>query len=452
MRASPHSLAPGALVGSYAIERLLGEGSMGQVYEARHVRLGRRVALKLLRAGHARDPSLVQRFFQEARAVNRVDHPNLIAVQDFVEDTDEHGQPRAWCVMELLEGGTLAELMKEKPLPLRRALGIVEQVCRGLAAAHAAGIVHRDLKPENVFVSRAADGTDLVKVLDFGVAKLLLPDPAVTLRQTHEGAVVGTPLFMSPEQAAGLPIDTRADIYGVGCLLYELVSGRSPFTANDLGTLLTLILTQPPQALGRTARSGEDIPEPLDELVRACLEKQAEARPPSMEAVAARIGELLASPSCDGARRRSRVVAARAAGAVCAAVLLASVVLVAARASASDETAADARLGSAEHVQGQAQAHVLVPPLTMGRPDAAPRELAVAHGGVGDAVGRRAVDNDGSANAIAGATAAESDAQTAGEGVVQRGRKGPARTEGGVRRTSSSVGVSRDAVLNPFRR
>ncbi len=448
MRASPPSLVPGVRVGSYDLVRLLGEGSMGQVFEARHVRLGRRVALKLLREDHARDPALVQRFFQEARAVNRVDHPNLIGVQDFVEETDGNDRPRAWCVMELLEGQTLAEVMQEGPLPLRRALGLVEQVCRGLAAAHAAGIVHRDLKPENVFVSPTPDGGDLVKVLDFGVAKLLEPDPAISLRQTFEGAVVGTPLYMAPEQAAGLPVDTRADVYGVGCLLYELITGRSPYTANDLGTLLSRILTQEPEPIGERSAAGERVPQALEDLVRACLEKQVEARPASIEGVAERlhaISQAMALGLTGGEDDEAPNWRTRTVAAVCALVVVAALGLMTGRATASES-------GSGQEA-ATADAIGVVPAVALTSPDEEEREVGFSAEEANAAEATNAEEGAALVHAAGvDATAAASDSRSNDKGVVQRSRKSRASGAGGVRRTSSSVGVSRDAVLDPFHR
>jgi serine/threonine protein kinase len=387
---------PRRVVGRYELVRLLGEGSMGRVFEARHLHLDRRVALKLLREDKAKDPGLVQRFFQEARTVNRVDHPHIVDIHDFVEDTDAQGQARAFCVMELLEGQTLAELVRNAAVGLERTLNIVDQVCRALGAAHAVGVIHRDLKPENVIVTRASDGRDFVKVLDFGVAKLVRPDPMVRLDATCEGALVGTPRYMAPEQAAGLPVDFRADVYGVGCLLYELLCGRAPFGGNDFGGVMARILTQPPEPLGRFTVSGEPLPPVLRKLVGDCLQKDPTRRPESMDAVRARLNEArcVVRPR----RLKPELLAAVSAGAALGLVLLGL--------SSVDARAAHPSSPLAPVVQQEAPTPA-TPPHPPPVQDMEP--------------------------VVAGPVEAEAQAKR-------------------VRRTSSSRSASRDAVLDPFQR
>jgi len=229
------------LAGKYRIERLLGRGGMGEVYEARHVVVGRRFAVKFLHPHLARATGATARFLREARAAGSLDSPHLVAVIDF--DTQPDGSP--FLVMEYLTGESLATLLaREGRLPLRRALSIVLQACEGLDAAHRAGIVHRDLKPDNVLVTKTKDGTELIKVLDFGVAKLL--DPESDGEATQSGAVLGTPFYMAPEQARGeKSIDLRVDVYALGVLTYELLSGQKPHPGAGYNAILAHILTQP---------------------------------------------------------------------------------------------------------------------------------------------------------------------------------------------------------------
>jgi serine/threonine-protein kinase len=273
-------LRVGASLGNYQLERLLGEGSMGKVFQARHARLGRQVALKVLKTEHARDGGFVQRFFQEARTVNQINHEHIVEIFDFV---DEGEGGHVYCVMELLRGQSLASLAQEEKLTLARIQRIAVQVCAALGAAHQVGVVHRDIKPDNLFVIHRSGQPDFVKVLDFGVAKLLTSEGNTT--GTMDGTIIGTPAYMAPEQAAGLPVDARADIYAVGNMLYELLSGRPPFQAPAFGQLVVQIITQPPPPLPSHLPSGEPLPPALAELVMRCLAKEPEARPQSLAEV-----------------------------------------------------------------------------------------------------------------------------------------------------------------------
>ncbi|HYI00749.1 serine/threonine-protein kinase [Hyalangium sp.] len=269
----------GEVLGNYQLERLLGEGSMGSVFQARHVRLGRQVALKVLRPQHARDVSFVRRFFQEARSVNQINHEHIVEIFDFVED------PRSghvYCVMELLRGQNLAQVMKEEKLTLMRIQRIGVQVCAALGAAHKVGVVHRDVKPDNLFLMHRGGQADFVKVLDFGVAKILTSEGT---GNTLDGTIIGTPTYMAPEQAAGLPVDQRADIYAVGNLLYEMLAGHPPFQAPAFGQLVVQIITQQPPPLPKCLASGEPMPPALAELVLRCLAKEPEDRPQQLEEV-----------------------------------------------------------------------------------------------------------------------------------------------------------------------
>ena len=272
-------LQEGDILGSYQLERLLGEGSMGQVFQARHTRLGRQVALKVLRSAFSHDSGFVQRFFQEARAVNQINHEHIVEIFDFVEDA-QHGH--VYCVMELLRGQSLSALLNEEKLTLPRIRRMLVQVCAALGAAHQLGVVHRDIKPDNLFVAHKGGQQDFVKVLDFGVAKLLT---AENTSGTLDGTIIGTPTYMSPEQAAGLPVDHRADIYAVGTVLYELLGGRPPFQAPNFGQLMVKILTEPPPALPSHTPAGEPVPQVLAQLALRCLAKEPADRPQQLSEV-----------------------------------------------------------------------------------------------------------------------------------------------------------------------
>ncbi|MCP3105448.1 serine/threonine protein kinase, partial [Myxococcus sp. K15C18031901] len=274
-------LQEGALLGSYQLETLLGEGSMGRVFQARHVRLGRQVALKVLKPEHARDGNFVQRFFQEARTVNQINHEHIVEIFDFV---DEGEGGHVYCVMELLRGQGLGALLKQESLSLARIQRIAVQVCAALGAAHQVGVVHRDIKPDNLFLIQRSGQPDFVKVLDFGVAKLLAAEDAPPTG-TVDGTIIGTPAYMSPEQAAGLPVDARSDIYAVGNILHEMLTGHPPFQAEAFGQLVVQIITQPPPPLPSHLASGEAVPPALAELVSRCLAKEPEARPRSLAEV-----------------------------------------------------------------------------------------------------------------------------------------------------------------------
>ena len=276
---------PGDVLGQYRLERMLGEGAMGRVFQARHVSLGRPAAVKVLRAEHARNGHLIQRFFHEARAVNQINHAHIVEILDFVEETAVPGRARVYCVMEMLEGQSLTELLARDRPGVARAVGIVRQVCDALQAAHDVGVIHRDVKPDNLFVLER-DGRDFVKVLDFGVAKLVAPLGDVPMTTTVEGTIVGTPAYMAPEQATGGNADARTDLYSVGVVLYELLAGHPPFQAPAFGQLVAQVLSSPPPPLPASARNGERIPGALGAVVRRCLAKSPEDRYPSLHALA----------------------------------------------------------------------------------------------------------------------------------------------------------------------
>jgi serine/threonine-protein kinase len=258
----------------YRLIRLLGSGGMGAVYEAEHVVVGRRFALKFLQPELVQNEDALARFRREARAAGSLDSEHVVAVTDF--DRAEDGTP--FLVMEYLAGESLAELLaREGPLPVPRVVAALTQVCRGLEAAHAAGIVHRDLKPENLFVVRGKEGGDLLKILDFGVAKLLRPEAGGSVTRT--GAAMGTPFYMAPEQARGeKELDQRVDVYALGVILYELLSGQKPHPGDSYNAILAHILGQTPAPLA-SLRPG--LPAPFTALVHRALANRPEDRPAS---------------------------------------------------------------------------------------------------------------------------------------------------------------------------
>jgi serine/threonine protein kinase len=268
------ALSVGTKLGPYEIVALLGAGGMGEVYRARDERLGREVAIKVLPASFTGDPDRLRRFEQEARVVGALNHPNIVGVHDTGSQSGVQ-----YIVTELLDGRTLRDVLAEGALPVRRALTLFQQIANGLAAAHDKGIVHRDLKPENIFITK--DGR--VKILDFGLAKqsALLPATAslngATLDAplTESGAVMGTVGYMSPEQVRGKGTDHRSDVFALGAILYEMLSGKRAFKRDTGAETMTAILREEPPEL--TAINPAINPS-LERIVRRCLEKQPEQR------------------------------------------------------------------------------------------------------------------------------------------------------------------------------
>ena len=212
--------------GRFRIESCLATGGMGAVYRAQHVGIGKKVAIKFLRADLRGQPALAQRLRREAMAVSKLRDIHTITVFDFGV-----WQGLAYLVMEFLEGADLATFLnKERRIDVRRALVIARQICASLTEAHELGVVHRDLKPENVFLVRSRSGEELVKVLDFGLAKLLDAEPLEGRFNTADGAILGTPCYMAPEQVAGHEVGIKADLYALGALMYRMVTGSLPFT------------------------------------------------------------------------------------------------------------------------------------------------------------------------------------------------------------------------------
>lgn len=269
-------LVAGQQLGPYTILSSLGAGGMGEVYLAQDVRLGRKVALKLLTREFARDQQRVSRFEQEARAASALNHPNVCVIHEIGKTEDG----RHFMAMEFIDGMTLRRRMSQKRLTLKEALDVAAQVAWALDAAHAAGIVHRDIKPENIMLRR--DG--FVKVLDFGIAKLNAHPPklrdvheaeTVAYLQTAPGTLMGTAKYMSPEQLREQPIDQRSDIWSLGVVLHEMVTGFTPFEARTTNDTIAVILEKQPARLG--FHTGE-VPEEFQQLVRKALSKKRRDR------------------------------------------------------------------------------------------------------------------------------------------------------------------------------
>jgi serine/threonine-protein kinase len=277
------------VAGRYKIIRLLGEGGMGQVYLAEHSAIEKRIALKVLRAEYAHKGEIVTRFQQEAISASRIKHPNVLDVFDF-------GQLENGCfylAMEFLEGNDLAdELQRSRVLMPARALPIALQICRALAAAHSKGVVHRDMKPENVFLQRTADGEEIVKIVDFGIAQLKPSNEEAQAasskqrRLTRTGMIFGTPEYMAPEQASGKHADLRCDIYAVGIILYELFTGGVPFTGETFLGVLAKHLNEQAPPMQRVYPDIQVSPE-LEGVVHKALAKDPNHRYQSMNELAA---------------------------------------------------------------------------------------------------------------------------------------------------------------------
>jgi serine/threonine-protein kinase len=261
--------------GRYEIEDVIGEGGMGVVYRCIHTIIGKRVAMKVLRADLARNDEVVERFLNEARSASSIGNPHIIDISDFGRLPDG----ATYFVMEYLEGQPLADFLEPGSLLDRERIGAVMiQLTEALAAAHAAGIVHRDLKPDNIFLIKRGSQDDFVKVLDFGIAKAT----SAGSKLTQAGQVFGTPHYMSPEQAAGSIVDQRADIYAVGVMLYELLTGTLPFDAeNFMGILTQHMYKDPPPPSSREGARGRIDPA-LERIVLRCLRKQPADRYQSM--------------------------------------------------------------------------------------------------------------------------------------------------------------------------
>ena len=266
----------------YQVESLIGLGGMGWVFKATHLVMQQTVALKVMRQEVARDMSAVKRFYQEARACSQLGHHNTIKVHDFGVSDD--GFP--YIVMEFLRGRPLNEVLKvEGAFPTARAIRIATQICKSLDEAHEVGLVHRDLKPANIFLTRMHGEEDYVKVLDFGIAKFVSGGDRREHSLTQSGMVIGTPKYLSPEQAQAKTLDRRSDLYSLGIILYEMLLGEVPFDAPSTGALLVKQIQEAPRPLPETV-DGRPIPPALRRVVLQLLAKNRAERPTTAIAVA----------------------------------------------------------------------------------------------------------------------------------------------------------------------
>src|SRR5437588_9120753 len=267
-------LSPGTRLGRYEIRSKIGEGGMGEVYRARDEKLNRDVAIKVLPVSLSQDGDRLRRFEQEAQAAGALNHPNILAVYDV---GTHDGAP--YIVSELLEGESLKERLNDGPIAQRKTIDYAAQVTHGLAGAHEKGIVHRDLKPDNLFITK----DDRVKILDFGIAKLIEPvgegiaQTDVVTRKVHTdpGTVIGTVVYISPEQVRGHHVDHRSDIFSFGAVLYEMLSGQRAFRGESAVETLNAILKDEPTELTATSRN---IAPSLERVIWHCLEKIPERR------------------------------------------------------------------------------------------------------------------------------------------------------------------------------
>ncbi|HEY8078913.1 MAG TPA: serine/threonine-protein kinase [Labilithrix sp.] len=301
-------LEVGTLVaGKYRVKRRIGAGGMGAVYEGEHVEIGKRVAIKVIEHEHAKSSELAARFKREARAASAVESDHIVHVFDVGQD-DNVG---LYMVMEYLAGEDLAARLEKTggKLPVDEAVTIVLQAARALAKAHGAGVVHRDLKPANLFLTSREDESVHVKVLDFGISKLARPDGksgTTTGNLTREGSVMGTPMYMSPEQAQGMAVDARTDVWSLGAVAYEALAGRTAFDPRDTyEQMIIQIVTQKPKPLRDVAPW---VPEPIARVVESALVHEAAARPQDMSTFAKQLAAAAKMPSAPTSTRDATLV------------------------------------------------------------------------------------------------------------------------------------------------
>jgi serine/threonine-protein kinase len=278
------------VAGKFKVLSLVAAGGMGKVYRAEQMPLGRAVALKVLHINALEDtddddPQFKKRFLREASILAKLQHPNIVTVFDYGAIEGEH--ERYFMAMEFLSGETLTRRIADRvALSARDTIKIARQLARGLSEAHASGVIHRDLKPSNVMLLAGRDGEDLVKIVDFGIVKLVGDDSVETEELTQEGSFIGSPKYMAPEQIArGGKIDARTDVYSFGIILYQCLTGTVPFDGASSVQTLMAHLNQAPQPM-KQRNPNLDVPEWLDELVMTCIEKEPGKRPQTMESVA----------------------------------------------------------------------------------------------------------------------------------------------------------------------
>ena len=268
--------APKFIGGKYRVVQLVGRGGMGDVYKVHHIALDKVYAAKVLKSDVTTDFKLLQRFDQEAKSAGSLNHPNLVSVHDY--GTSDDGTP--YFIMEFLEGHSLEDdIKKNGPLEEKRALHLFAQVCDALKHAHEKGIIHRDIKPSNLMLVKSDDGSETVKIVDFGIAKREVIDNKVT----QTGEVFGTPLYMSPEQCVGKPCDARSDVYSLGCVMYEALTGVSPFAAENAVQTILKHMNEAPAPL---KKANPKLSPGIEQLVAACLQKAPDDRIQSAELLA----------------------------------------------------------------------------------------------------------------------------------------------------------------------
>jgi eukaryotic-like serine/threonine-protein kinase len=284
---SPDKFVGLVLDAKYQVERLIGKGGMGNVYEAKHLHMGLPVAVKILHPHLVTDSTAVERFRREARSARTVNHPNAISIMDFGVTSDNV----LYLVMELINGISLQEVLKrETTIESSRAVKIMRQVCLAVDVAHQKSIIHRDLKPDNILILDYGKDTEKVKVIDFSIAKMKESGKDPNL--TSAGVVVGTPQYISPEQAQGLELDNRSDIYSMGIILYQMLTGNVPFT----GKTSAMLLMQHIQAKPKSPREIKpEIPIKLEQSVLKSLSKQAKDRQQSAAVLAQELEEALSN-------------------------------------------------------------------------------------------------------------------------------------------------------------
>jgi serine/threonine protein kinase len=313
MRADPDPLVRVLIGGRYRVIKRIGEGGMGIVYLAEHEAIEKRVAVKVLKEQYAQREDVVRRFQQEAKSASRVKHEGVLEVFDFGRTEDG----RFFLAMELLDGTDLANLLeREGVIEPNRAARLSIKMARALGAAHAKGVIHRDMKPENVFVRLGDDGREHIKIVDFGIAQLRAdgetetsPDAKIKVHRklTKTGMIFGTPEYMSPEQAAGKNIDARIDVYALGIIMFEMLTGKTPFQGDTFMAILSSHLLKPIPALVDEAPPGFHCSPDLEAVVRRALAKDPEGRFRNMQEL---VEALLATPEgmSDEALRRPSYV------------------------------------------------------------------------------------------------------------------------------------------------